>query len=151
MLCLTPCAGNGFAAFRGDGMKTGLPLRAWRRSYFRGSTGKNQVCLLTKDAFAFIAECSFKTTDECLGRKKHLLQLFVFRVAVIYLTYNFLVDFSCESAILPASMEVIWIRLGAKGLKDEKIQSIHSCQKAWRFREIRCYWICFLRMSSYSG
>ena len=76
MLCLTPCAGNGFAAFRGDGMKTGLPLRAWRRSYFRGSSGKKQVCLLNKDAFAFIAECSLKKLTNAWEEKKHLLQLF---------------------------------------------------------------------------
>ena len=112
MLCLTPCAGNGFAAFRGDGIKTGLPLRAWRRSYCRGSAGK------IKDAFAFIAERQRQKTNTILGKgKKICFNFFVFGVAVTYRTYHFFVDFSCESAILPASMEVIWIRLGAKGLR----------------------------------
>ena len=128
VLCLTPCAGNGFAAFRGDGMKTGLPLRAWRRSYCRGSAGK------IKDAFAFIAEHQQQKTNIILGKEIQIcFNFFVFGVWCCCNLPN--LQFLCRFFmwILPASMEVIWIRLGAKGL---------SCQKALSFREIRFCWMC---------
>jgi len=47
---LTPCAGNGFAAFRGDGIKTGLPSMEviWIRLGAKGNFAGEAACTGTK-------------------------------------------------------------------------------------------------------